>query len=74
MEHFVVAWILEIIGHKIDFRQYGGMKGNSISHYLIELINFILFNQDKNRCHCLPRGLQQGLQQAGPQHIDYQAE
>ena len=47
MEHFVVAWILEIIGHKIDFRQYGGMKGNSISHYLIELINFILFNQDK---------------------------
>ena len=31
----------------IDFRQYGGTKGNSISHYLIELINFILFNQDK---------------------------
>ena len=47
MEHFVVAWILEIIGHTIDFRQYGGIKGNSISHYLIELINFILFNQDK---------------------------
>ena len=41
-------WLLEIIGHKIDFRQYGGTKGNSISHYLIKLINFILFNQDKN--------------------------
>jgi hypothetical protein len=27
-------------------RQYGGMKGNSTSHYLIELINFILYNQD----------------------------
>ena len=48
MEHFVVMWLLEIIGHKIDFQQYGGTKGNSISHYLIELINFILFNQDKN--------------------------
>ena len=47
MEHFVVAWLLEIIGPKIDFRQYGGTKGNSISHYLIELINFILYNQDK---------------------------
>ena len=47
MEHFVVSWLLEIIGPKIDFRQYGGTKGNSISHYLIELINFILYNQDK---------------------------
>ena len=48
MEQFVVMWLLEIIGDKIDFRQYGGTKGNSISHYLIELINFILYNQDKN--------------------------
>ena len=45
-EHFVVAWLLEHIESHIDFRQYGGMKGNSISHYLIELINFILFNQE----------------------------
>ena len=48
MEGFVVMWLLEIIGPKIDFRQYGGTKGNSISHYLIELINFILYNEDKN--------------------------
>ena len=46
MEHFVVMWLLEVIGDKLDMRQYGGMKGNSISHYLIELINFILYNQD----------------------------
>ena len=39
-------FLLEIIGDKFDFRQYGGMKGNSTSHYLIELINFILYNQD----------------------------
>ena len=46
MEQFVVMWLMEIIGDKLDFRQYGGMKGNSTSHYLIELINFILYNQD----------------------------
>ena len=40
MERFVVMWLLEIIGDKLDFRQYGGTKGNSISHYLIELVNF----------------------------------
>ena len=31
---------------KIDFRQYGGLKGNSITHYIIEFINFILSSQD----------------------------
>ena len=45
-EHFVVMWLLEFIGDEIDFRQYGGSKGNSITHYLIEFINFVLFNQD----------------------------
>ena len=46
MEQFVVTWLLEIIGDKMDFRQYGGVKGNSICHYLIELINFILHQQE----------------------------
>ena len=45
-EHFVVEWLMEYIKDKIDFRQYGGMKGNSITHYIIEFINFILLNQD----------------------------
>ena len=45
-EHFIVDWLLEYIGNQIDFRQYGGQKGNSISHYLIEFINFILSNQE----------------------------
>ena len=45
-EHFIVDWMLEYIGNQIDFRQYGGQKGNSISHYLIEFINFILSNQE----------------------------
>ena len=30
----------------MDFRQYGGCKGNYICHYLIEFINFILYQQD----------------------------
>ena len=45
-EQFVVMWLLEYIGDQMDFRQYGGSKGNSITHYLIEFINFILLNQD----------------------------
>ena len=45
-EHFVVMWLMEVIKDKIDFRQYGGLKGNSITHYLIEFINCILSCQD----------------------------
>ena len=45
-EHFVVSWLMEFIGHKLDFRQYGGLKGNSITHYIIEFVNFILSSQD----------------------------
>ena len=48
MEQFVVKWLLDIIGDKLDIRQYGGIKGNSVTHYLIELMNFILFNQDNS--------------------------
>ena len=47
-EHFVVMWLMDIIKDKIDFRQYGGLKGNSITHYLIEFLNFILSCQDSN--------------------------
>ena len=47
-EHFVVDWLLGFIGKKIDFRQYGGLKGNSISHYIIEFINFIFASQDSS--------------------------
>ena len=46
MEQFVMEWLLFYIGDKIDWRQYGGQKGSSIAHYLIEFINFILANQD----------------------------
>ena len=45
-EQFVVRWLLFYIEDKIDFRQYGGLKGNSITHYIIELINFIVAAQE----------------------------
>ena len=45
-ESFVIDWLMEYVGDKIDWGQYGGLKGNSITHYLIEFTNFILYNQD----------------------------
>ena len=45
-EKFIVEWIFFIIGHKLDPGQFGGLPGNSISHYLIHLVNFILSNLD----------------------------
>ena len=45
-EQFVIEWLLVYVGNQIDWNQYGGVKGHSISHYLIEMINFILYNQD----------------------------
>ena len=46
LETFIIEWLDKEIGTKLDFSQYGGLKGQSTSHYLIELINFIHFNQD----------------------------
>ena len=34
------------IGDKMDWGQYGGVRGSSISHYLIDFVNLILYNQD----------------------------
>ena len=48
LENFVVQWLMKFIGEKLDPKQFGGLKGNSISHYMIELIHFILYNQDYN--------------------------
>ena len=45
-EQYVVQWLMDCIGDKIDWGQYGGEKGSSIAQYLIEFVNFILYNQD----------------------------
>ena len=46
LEKLVMSWLLFYVGDKIDPGQYGGLKDNSIAHYLIEIVNFIRFNQD----------------------------
>ena len=43
-EAFLVEWILKIVAPKLDPSQFGGIKGNSLTHYLIYLVNFILVN------------------------------
>ena len=45
MEMFVMDWLNTYIGHKLDWSQYGGLKGSSTTHYMIDLVNFVLYNQ-----------------------------
>ena len=52
-ENLVIKWLLEYIGDQIDTKQFGGQRGNSITHYLIEFINFILYNQDMKDPHAV---------------------
>ena len=49
MERFVIDWLMEYIGDKLDRDQFGGQKGHSVSHYLIEIINFVSYNQDLSK-------------------------
>ena len=42
----VIGWLFKIVGPKLDLKQYGGVKCNSCSHYLIDFITYILYNQD----------------------------
>ena len=46
MERFVLQWLLRFISDKLDRDQFGGAKGHSVAHYLIEVMNFVLYNQD----------------------------
>ena len=49
-EKIVVRWLLSYIGPKIDWAQYGGMKGCSVTHLLVEILTFIHYNLDlRNR-------------------------
>ena len=38
--------LLQIIGPKIDRKQFGGTKNTGTAHYLIEFLTFILYNLD----------------------------
>ena len=55
LEKIVIQWLMDHIGEKIDQKQFGGKKGTATTHYLIELITFILYNQDikQNQTHAV---------------------
>ena len=44
----LVAWLLPYIRCRLDPGQFGGMKGGSITHYLVLLMNFVLSNTDRH--------------------------
>ena len=41
-------WLMVYVGHQIDLKQFGDKKGASTTHYLIEYVNYILYNMDLN--------------------------
>ena len=41
-----MQWLLSFIQDKLDRDQFGGVRGHSVAHYLIEVMNFVLYNQD----------------------------
>ena len=46
LKKIVVKWHLFLIEPQIDWGQYGGMRGCSISHLMVELLTFVHFNVD----------------------------
>ena len=46
MKRFIIDWLMVHIEDKLDRDQFGGQAGHSIAHYLIEIKNFILYNQE----------------------------
>ena len=48
-----MEWLLHYIGDQIDLSQYGGQKGSGVAHYLIDFINFVLYNQDLTKIHAV---------------------
>ena len=53
LEKFVVEWLMIYIEDKIDWKQFGGKKKVSTTHYLIEFISFVLYNWDLNPSYAI---------------------
>ena len=52
-ESFIGDWIMPYIEPFIDPGQCGGLKGSSITHYLVKLLNFVHTNLDKRQPHAV---------------------
>jgi hypothetical protein len=46
LERIIMDWLLEYEGDKLDWSQFGGRKGSSCNHYLVDMITYIQYNQD----------------------------
>ena len=52
-ESFIAGWLLPIIQPYLDPGQCGGLKGLSVSHYLIKLLHFVHSVWDKRQPHAV---------------------
>ena len=52
-EGFIVDWLLPIISPYLDSSQFGGFKGVSTTHYLINFLDFTHGILDKNQPHAV---------------------
>ena len=52
-EAFIGDWIFPFIAPFIDPGQCGGLKGSSITHYLVKLLHFIHSNIDQTQPHAV---------------------
>ena len=52
-ESFIGDWTLTYLEPFIDPGHCGGLKGSSITHYLVRLLNFVHLNLDKNQPHAV---------------------
>ena len=52
-ESFIGDWIFPYIELFIDPGQCGGLKGSSITHYLVKLLHFVHVNLDKREPHAV---------------------
>ncbi|XP_063969531.1 uncharacterized protein LOC135157537 [Lytechinus pictus] len=46
-ESFLAEWLTSDLGHRMDCSQFGNLKGSSINHYLVSLLDVIQRNLDK---------------------------
>ena len=46
-EGFLADWMMNDIIHIIDPKQFGNLKGSSVSHYLVDMMDTIHKNIDK---------------------------
>ena len=52
-ESFIADWLMPFIELFIDPGQCGGLKGSSITHYLVKLLNFVHVNLDLKQPHAV---------------------